>query len=1778
MDDLGDPYEVEVEHFICPKTGRNTILKSVTPLPSNYSNLLASTSRYNHAFVASPATISVYTLHDLRNPDASAEPCAIVNLASLGVAEIWHIILTLADTVLAVLAVSAQEPNTTKLVFLHVSALITGRAHTIPSPDTARIQAIAVSPAPSDETQPLFVCLSKTHAVVYRLGGQSPELMTKIPVQDAPCVAVSHDEKLIAASTTRGSVALFDPTSGELRGTIVEVESGWQPFQLHFAGADYLFTAYESGRSTYDVIWHLKYEQDSVHVSGKSPLGELCYPLMVDDEQQDIRPRAVMFAYVAEWHLAVVASSMSCDLDIVVQLENESWGVWKLPEGFIPSLPMNSDEEDTTAFGLALDFADTSPVPPREQGASSTSPMPGILVMSSDSVVIPFRLVDLRPGARCDAVREPDPIPPLPLSNAPAELGLPSLSASDSSAEGTASSQTLFTQPFELESASNAEDGDRHSQVDQSSHSLESKSENVPSQQVTESSSTMPQNSVTLRPTADLNLFSEKSFTGTKPFLSNFNFPAPPSSSRSSRSSNSVVIPEKVHIQDPFAVSHSVSMARPPLWNSTSVSTAGKVSQQNPVTVDLRPQLNEARAAIKEDATINPHDCIRSILKEMSEEFSVMRKSVEVMSTELEAMKKQVSVKTEHTTDTLNNFRRDIRNAYQVELEIRTLATQKLKEVIRLREGYESLKLGRDVVLDEGISKSLLAEYRAVDLQMSRKEAEIDRLIRGIEDKLHSHELERKKRRDPEHVLQTIYSTLSLQGLRIKRLLTLLNAIAQRVEEGNLDRRRSSLGLSIARLENLSLGLDASAAESRPFQLPHRQSNGANTTDSVSVPLGQGALPTEDDSEGKSDSISNIFRKLAMRDGRSRILAETSYREEAAGVNKAVVTSLHPVKKPSPNVSSSKTPSGMGEPTKKSDFLFSVDRPTTPTFTTQILQNTADNSNESVSLSSNSASSKPPISRTQSRRNPVLGRSQKSNQPTHELPRTTNPLSYFSASSRPKDATSFSDSDSDSISRPSAKRSASSLLVSEKSHLKPSQSSQTEEPSNTSSNADDASLPTIDITSPSRKNRTPWPPIQMKITQHPVTIRESASSHMNSSKSSQKVQFADLPPDDDVKKRSFSSASKPTEETTSTKDKNQPTSSKDKGLFAHLPPDDDDGSSVKRRSSNTNVPKVSVSNVQPKSDGLFAALPPDDTPLVGKPQPKFNPSEQKVPDSTNAVKMSSSPFASLTPTTNTTKNEALESSPLFPGESSGSKKNEDKSITPVKAMPVLSTPTENLVPNNLSSPQTSNVVAEGGKTAPESAAGDASTSAPKDTTTPNSSLFSSQLSLGEQSAPTFGNLNTSASSSIGTQRMPTPFGDVNNDGNVKNPFGGALFGMQSGFGSSAGGNMSFDATAVQGGNASNNDSAKQNMINVANDTSSDDSDKDVRLDQPQGFGSMTPSGGSSAFPFGGTGNTGTTPTNFGAPQDSSSPFGGFGGGNANTGASGFGGIGNNMGNAGIGAGGQPNLGFGSASPSQVTGSGLFGSVGTGLSGNSGGSGFGANAFGSSGGFNSPPAPTFGATSMLGSANVGGGFGGSNTFGSSPWPAASSSSFGVSSPFGGAGSGAGGNFGGSSAPFGMTSTFGATSSFGVASPIGGGGGFNGMSTNAGQSSFGGMNVNSSSFGAGGFSGNGFGGGGFGGGAGFGGGGFGGGAGFGGGGFGGSGFGGGGLEGTPQTNASPFGSFGAASAQSSGGNASPFAAHMSSPSGFASIASSGPGLTFGDGKPPAFTSPAFSERRA
>lgn len=1728
MDDLGDPYEVEVDHFICPKRGRNTILKEVTPLPSNYSNLLASTSRYNHAFVASPATISVYSLHDLRNPDSHAEPCAIVNLGSLDVAEIRHVLLTLADTVLAVLAASAQDSTATKLVFLHISALVAGRIHTIPAPDTANIRAIAVSPAPPDETQPLFVCLTKTHVVVYRLGGQSAELMKEIPIQDAPCVAISHEEKLIAASTTRGSVALFNPISGESVGTVVEVESGWQPFQLHFAGADYLFTAYESGQSTYDVIWHLKFAEHSVQVSGKSPLGELCYPLMLDDEEEDSRPRSIMFAYIAEWHLAVVASSMSCDLDIVVLLENGSWGLWKLPEGFMPSLPMDNNEEDTTAFGLALDFADTSRVPPREQGASSISPMPGIIVMSSDSVVLSFRLVDLRSDARCDTIREPDCIPPLPISNATAHLKLPALATPDSSAEDAVSSQGFATPFHELVYGPIAESGDQVSQTDQPSQSVELGDDNEPNQQLVDLS-TVPQTSTNFNP-PDLNLFSENPFTGTKPFLSNFNFPPPPSSSRASRKSSNTAAPsEQVLTRDPFASSRPASTGRPPLWNAKAVPSVQNVSQPILATVDLHPRLSEARAAIKEDASIDPHDCVRSILKEMSEEFSVVLKSSEVMSTELEAMKSQVVVKTENTTDALSNFRRDIRNAYQVELEVRTLATQKLKEVIRLHEGYESLRLGRDVALEEGISKSLSAEYRSMDQQMSRKEAEIEKLIRSIEDKLQSHELERKKRMDPGHVLQTIYSTISLQGLRIKRLLNLLKALTQRVEEGILDRRRSSLGLTIARLENLSLGLDATGVEDDVVQATNKQSNGSTSTDSVPAPRGQGSSRIEDDQEGKADSISSIFRKLAMRDGRARILAETTYREGAFGANGMAETTLKPTNKA--NSSASKRTGGIAEPSKPGTS-FPIDRSMVPT-NVQKAQSLPKVS-ESVSLASNTASSKPPISGTQSRKDNVFGKPQKSNRQSFELARSKNTQPAFNTTPRANDATSSS---IDST-RNSTKRPANSQLTSEKSHSKPDQSSSTDESVNISSSADDSSLPTIDITSPARIKRVPWPSVQMSISQQPIPMRKSPPN-LSPSGTGQRVQFADSPPNDDVRKRPSSISSNPSVgAATPTEDKKHQTSSKREGLFAQLPPDDD-GSS-KKRASDAGISKGPAGDASKQSmpGSLFAALPPDDPTSVEKPQSEPPASNQDGLNKNNTNQTVRNPFETSAPSFTSTKAEAPESNPFFLKQAPENKTHDDKTITPVKTEPTNSTTIESITSNKLSSPQTPRNAVEENKTSFGSA-GDASTISRNETGALNFGDFNSQLNLGGQSAPPFlGNANTPTSSSAETAYAPPTFGNASN-ATANNPFGGASFGSQSGFGSNAGGGVPFNTSVFSGGSANIVDPGKQSASNVMNSndgTSSDDSDKDVRLDQPQRMEPITPGGGSSSFPFGNTGNTGTS-GNFGDSRESSNPFGTFGGRNANTPSEtrGFGNVESNIGNAGVG-GGQPSLGFNSGTPPQVSGTGLFGSMGTGIQGNNGGSGFGANAFGSSGGIESSPAPTFGATNALGS-NMGG-FGGSNMQGSPPWPAASSSVFGMSSQLGAGSSGAGGNFGGSSS-FGMTSTFGATSTFGMASPIGGGGsgggGFDGMSSTMGQNSFGGMNANSSSFGGGGFG------------------------------------------GAAPASVSPFGAVGAASGQGFG-NSMQFGAQNSSPSGFASIASSGSGLMFGDGKPPAFTSPAFSERRA
>lgn len=105
------------------------------------------------------------------------------------------------------------------------------------------------------------------------------------------------------------------------------------------------------------------------------------------------------------------------------------WVNYKLNDDATATLPMNGDDDDTFPIGIALDMANTSTVPSKDTSEDDINAMPRMYVLNNEGLVLKYVLADDREGAKCDAIRESVPPPPLPnpiqssIGREPAKVG-----------------------------------------------------------------------------------------------------------------------------------------------------------------------------------------------------------------------------------------------------------------------------------------------------------------------------------------------------------------------------------------------------------------------------------------------------------------------------------------------------------------------------------------------------------------------------------------------------------------------------------------------------------------------------------------------------------------------------------------------------------------------------------------------------------------------------------------------------------------------------------------------------------------------------------------------------------------------------------------------------------------------------------------------------------------------------------------------------------------------------------------------------------------------------------------------------------------------------------------------------------------------------------------------------------------------------------------------------------------------------------------------------------
>ncbi|KAI0565057.1 Nuclear pore complex protein [Gracilaria domingensis] len=916
MDDIGEPIEASPEFFSCTAKAPVTLPKA--EVSENSTNLLACSSRFGYAVVASSVTLSVLKLADIQEAKSSITN---LDLSDQGVQSVLSIQFIMGDVILLVHA----ESKGAEVFLLQFPALIAGNVQMLTTPVAAiTFGAFSESnPTVTPSSQLIATLTSAVH--VYNVSTTSCEPTVKINVPGPLSLAFAPSDTLLAVGTQRGCVYIHFTSDASLAATIVEVESGWIPFAIHFVSENSVLVTYSKDDNIRYVMWTLEVSGKTVSVASHFPLGELCLPS--PDVDSDQLPN-VVFNNITSWNMCIISSSISTEAEIVAKVENE-WQVWKLDESKSVYLPINEDEDDTFPLGSAIDYTDVNPIEPEDPSSGMIQPMPRFLVLTSEFKILPYSLTDARAGAKCDLVRPPSAVPQVSELERPEgqiifpdfsrehesskQPGSQNIRSSSSTYQGAqikenSSLSTAGTSSFsrngdifgfrelskDVRTIAQASNDDKRTEnthdgvkawTDSTSiskasfavHSRDSSSLEVSHRPHSTSRPSAPK----ISPNGTLSQASvmEKSFlthdsssrTGSRePAHLSSMLKVPPSETFSETGaflSQFYTETKKEDDQDQRSSTTYMGRLGPNAKTVNMFPEQPKQLERKPESVSLQPSLEQALIIAKSGEGV---DVIRSILCEMSEELTTNRKAGAVLTKELKSQSYELLGGLDAMRNALGEMMDSTMVRFHRESVLRKEVSETLKHILRISRAYETLALELQVEDTTGLSRSLKPEDMAMDEQISCKEAEVVKSLTSIEGRL-AEEVAPKKYKDSADVVREIFSSLSLQGIRIRRVLELLNSLSQRLEEHDQGGRQSSLGLSLARLEQLSLEeskstrtLKADGDQCSTTGIPQ------NITDSKAVPVHSSTF-TDEGHELFPPNIDALLRKLAMSGGRELI-------------------------------------------------------------------------------------------------------------------------------------------------------------------------------------------------------------------------------------------------------------------------------------------------------------------------------------------------------------------------------------------------------------------------------------------------------------------------------------------------------------------------------------------------------------------------------------------------------------------------------------------------------------------------------------------------------------------------------------------------------------------------------------------------------------------------------------------------------------------------------------------------------------------------------------------
>lgn len=933
MEDLGEPTENFVEFFRCVEKSSTRISQRSSSRPlSLHGNLLASSSLFGYLFVASGSNIIVYKHTTLREDTTTpSERLCTVDFKVHGISSIRSVVLLFDETALAIHGLESNGKRD-DLVVASVVSLIHGKAIMLAVPRfSLGVSAFSVKQSPpprgsnsAPATQQLAVLLQSGAVELHALSAagtpapgvpiDSVRLSSEVPT----CVSISPDEELVTVGTERGNVFVYDTDTVSLRTTIVAVESGWIPFAVHFAASDAILVSYLQGESVSHVVWTIGEEGGDLCVKGPSPLGELCFasppPLPSsddevdgeDDESKEPSVPAISCCAVPGWNICVVSSSLSTDVEVIALNEDGIWENWKFDEGKSATLPTDANDNDTKALGIAFDLTDTSPLYSADPSAPRINPMPLLLTLTTDLLILPFSLIDDRPGAHCEYIREPAPLPPNDNVESPTERdSFPNFFNSVSCRNsGDGQNQDESTAAADLHSAQKIGKGADPPQVSaqsagripfvsegkgfaamapsagayqtafkptstafgqmQTQNFSDSEDSGTAEGSSGQESGSEAQTSSPLSEIATSSRTPATAFQDAGQFLSNFSFPSVSDAKNIEDTSQPFAAPStgRSRTINPFAAEASADKGKEVIESSTISSiTAPKYPPQ--------PGLEEASAAVSRG---KPMDVIRSILLEMQEELIYQREAQKITSARLEELGREISGRVENSTNALVQTLGKMRGFFRDEMSLRNEVLVLLQEVTKLNHDYQTASFDLRVRDGEGVSTTVQAKDRAMDERLARRESEVLRSISSIDERLNADRLPKDNRRSPAEQIQQVYSSLTLQGIRIKKVKNLLLALASRTDELDRGGRRSDLGLSMARLEKLTIRASGSP-ETRGRRGENEDREGFTGRGSSFL---SPAENTAVEVPPAPQDVREVLRRLAMRGGRANICAKAT--------------------------------------------------------------------------------------------------------------------------------------------------------------------------------------------------------------------------------------------------------------------------------------------------------------------------------------------------------------------------------------------------------------------------------------------------------------------------------------------------------------------------------------------------------------------------------------------------------------------------------------------------------------------------------------------------------------------------------------------------------------------------------------------------------------------------------------------------------------------------------------------------------------------------------------